>query len=105
MAEFATTTGPDGAPALAVSGELDISGVDEFLARAGALLESGTGPIGVDLAGVTFIDSSGLGALVRLQKAATAEKRGLRLLEVPRPVARILELTGLTDLFSQGPAS
>jgi anti-anti-sigma factor len=105
MAEFATSTGPDGSLALAVAGELDISGVDEFLARAGDLVESGADPVDLDLGGVTFIDSSGLGALVRLQKTVTSTGRRLQLVNVPRPVSRILELTGLSDLFAWGPTS
>ncbi|GAB7003633.1 hypothetical protein JCM18899A_11040 [Nocardioides sp. AN3] len=101
MAEFGTVTGQDGASALAVSGDLDISGVDEFLAHVGELLTTGSGPFVLDLGGVTFIDSSGLGALVRVQKSASSVGRDLRLEHVPRSVSRILELTGLTDLFPE----
>ena len=101
MAEFVTTPGADAAPVLAVSGDLDISGVEEFLDHAARLLDDGTAGIEVDLGGVTFIDSSGLGALVRLQRTATVAGRHLRLTNVPRPVTRILELTGLTDLFTE----
>ncbi|MDH2412684.1 STAS domain-containing protein [Nocardioides sp. CER19] len=104
MAEFVTTTGA-AAPRLAVSGDLDISGVEEFLSHAGRLLDAGTTAIEIDLAGVTFIDSSGLGALVRLQKSATAGGQQLRLANVPRPVTRILDLTGLTELFEERPDS
>lgn len=105
MAEFVTSTGQDTAPVLAVSGDLDISGVDEFLEHADRLLRESASTIDIDLAGVTFIDSSGLGALVRLQKTATENGRELRLSNVPRPVTRILELTGLTDLFAERPGS
>lgn len=105
MAEFATSSGPDGAPALAIAGELDISGVDEFLARAGALIDTGADPVDLDLGRMTFIDSSGLGALVRLQRSLTSEGRQLQLLNVPRPVSRLLELTGLSDLFMQVPSN
>jgi anti-anti-sigma factor len=101
MAEFVTTPGADNAPVLAVSGDLDISGVKEFLDDADRLLDTGAAAIELDLGGVTFIDSSGLGALVRVQRTATVAGRQLRLTNVPRPVTRILELTGLTDLFTE----
>ena len=100
MAQFVTTPGADAAPVLAVSGDLDISGVDEFLDHAERLVDAGAAEIEVDLGGVTFIDSSGLGAMVRLQRTATAAGRQLWLSNVPRPVTRILELTGLTGLFT-----
>ncbi|GAA1952629.1 STAS domain-containing protein [Nocardioides panacihumi] len=105
MAAFVTTTSQDSAPVLAVSGDLDISGVDEFLAHADRLLALDADAIEVDLSGVTFIDSSGLGALVRLHNTAADAGRELRLTNVPRPVTRILELTGLTDLFAERPES
>jgi anti-sigma B factor antagonist len=105
MAEFVTSTGQDSASVLAVSGDLDISEVENFLSHAGRLLDTGTRVIDVDLGGVTFIDSSGLGALVRLQRRATEDGRELRLANVPRAVARVLDLTGLTDLFAERPES
>jgi anti-anti-sigma factor len=103
MAEFAITTGQDSASVLAVSGDLDISGVDDFIDHADRLLESTPGTIDIDLGGVTFIDSSGLGALVRVQKSAHASGQRLRLAHVTRPVSRILDLTGLTDMFAEWP--
>jgi anti-sigma B factor antagonist len=103
MAEFVTSTGEDSASVLAVSGDLDISGVEDFLAQANRLLEADAHLIDVDLGGVTFLDSSGLGALVRLQKRVTEDGRELRLANVPRAVSRVLALTGLTDLFAERP--
>lgn len=105
MARFVTLTGRDGIAGLAVSGDLDISGVEELLSTAGSLLDAGADVVELDLSGVTFIDSSGLGALVRLKKTVVAAGGQLRLVDVPRPVARILELTGLTDLFDDRPES
>jgi anti-sigma B factor antagonist len=102
MAEFATSTGPDSTAVLAVSGDLDIAGVDEFLDHGERLLRSGVPALEVDLADVTFIDSSGIGALVRLWKAAS-DGQQLRLRHVPRSVSRVLELTGLTDMFADRP--
>ncbi|SFC13705.1 anti-anti-sigma factor [Nocardioides terrae] len=99
MVGLATSTGPDGAAVLAVSGDLDIAGVAAFLEHAQPLLQSDAAVIEVDLRDVTFLDSSGIGALVRLRKA-TADGQRLRLSHVPASVARVLELTGLTDLFA-----
>jgi len=99
MVGFVTSTGPDGSAVLAVSGDLDIAGVAEFLEYAQKLVQSDADVIEVDLRDVTFLDSSGIGALVRLRKA-TADGQRLRLSHVPRPVARVLELTGLSDVFA-----
>jgi anti-sigma B factor antagonist len=103
MAEFATATGPDEAVVLLVSGDLDIASEQDLLGRATALLDAGAALLDVDLGEVTFLDSSGLGALVRARQLAHERGRELRLASVPRSVARILELTGLADLFPERP--
>jgi len=48
---------------------------------------------------VDFIDSSGLGALVRLMHAARAKHGDLKLCGVPEPVRRTLQMTNLLTLF------
>ena len=50
----------------------------------------------VDLADVTYMDSSGLGALVGLK--ASAIKKGLCILEFANMTPRVLELLRLTNL-------
>jgi len=55
--------------------------------------------IAIDLSQTTFIDSSGLGALVALRKAAIGQQGALRLLNPQPPVQQILELTRLDALF------
>jgi anti-anti-sigma factor len=53
------------------------------------------GPLVLDLSGITFIDCSGLQALVRLH-----ERRGARLVATSPVVERLLTLTELNDFFS-----
>ena len=48
---------------------------------------------------VNFVDSSGLGALVRLVQSAKSEGRHLRLCAVPDRVRQAIELTNLQSLF------
>ena len=52
----------------------------------------------VDLADVTFLDSAGVGALLRMYKRQSAAGRGFVLREPQQAVLRVLELTGVTDL-------
>lgn len=49
---------------LAVGGELDLATAAQFRTSIGALLGTGCRHVVVDLSEVTFLDSSGLGALV-----------------------------------------
>ncbi len=47
------------------------------------------------LGGVTFVDSSGLRAIVRAHKRQTAAGGALALVDPSEPVARLLDITGL----------
>lgn len=94
MAEFTVGTG-----SLAVSGDVDVATVDAFIARAEEAFAGADGALVIDVGGVTFIDSSGLGALVRIHKSAQEKGLGMRLVNVPTAVSRIFDLTGLGSLF------
>lgn len=63
-----------------------------------ALYNSGP-ELWVDLARVTFIDSTGLGMLVGLLKEARELNGEIRLMNAGREVRRILQVTGLEALF------
>jgi anti-sigma B factor antagonist len=49
----------------------------------------------IDVSGVTFMDSSGLGALISLHKSMRSQNGALRLLNPSTNVRQILELTRL----------
>ena len=53
----------------------------------------------IDLAGVDFCDSSGLGVLVQLHKAAEREGRRLVLRAPTLNVRRLFDVAGLSDVF------
>ena len=88
---------PGDPPVLQVAGEIDLATVD---ALQTALEEAiSTDPtVVVDMAGVTFLDATGL--RVVLQAGASLNGTGpLTLLNAPR-VAWLLELVGLSELSS-----
>jgi len=64
-----------------------------------AALEDGHKNIEVDLSQTTFVDSSGLGALVALHKTAASRKGSLRLVNPQPSVQQILELTRLDGIL------
>lgn len=100
MAQFVTTSVDDEVCSLAASGEVDIATVEAFLDAAGTCLGSGAATIEIDLGGVTFLDSSGLGALVRLRNESGEAGKSLVLVNVPAAVGRLFEVTGLAEVFT-----
>jgi anti-sigma B factor antagonist len=84
---------------LDVSGEVDIASLDALLVRALRCLEESQSVLEIDLNGVTFIDSSGLGALVRIRNEAAARGTDVTLVSTPDSVKRLLELSGLSTIF------
>jgi anti-anti-sigma factor len=77
---------------LVVSGELDIDGADAL--RTAVAAHAGE-PVVVDLSAVSFIDSRGLSALLRLRHA----NPGLTLVNPTADARRLFELTGTTRLL------
>jgi anti-sigma B factor antagonist len=76
------------------SGELDLLArpyVTETVAAK--LQDGGIERLVVDLGGVTFCDSSGLGALLDIRRAAADAGVDMVLRAVPRSVSRLLDLT------------
>lgn len=76
---------------LYLSGRLDAHQVPGFLAAAEPLAPATT----LDLGGVTFMDSSGLAALVRLVRAASYGGQELEIVNVQDGVRLAMEITGL----------
>ncbi len=99
MAEFVTASLGETARVLVVSGEVDVASADDLLPAAEPCLVSGASELRVDLGAVTFIDSSGLGALVQLRNAAARHDQQVVLENVPASVRRLLEITGLTEIL------
>ena len=81
-----------------VVGEIDVASADEFGDRLLESLER-SDSLEVDLGGMTFIDSSGLGALVRLRTEAEIADKDVALVNVSSSTARLLKVTGLQGLF------
>ena len=85
----------DGAVVLEVNGELDLHSSPPLRAELLRLSEGASPQIVVDLAGVSFIDSTGIGVLVGGLKKAR-ERGGKLVFCSPQPrVKRVFEITGL----------
>ncbi len=95
-----TISQSDGRTFVAVAGDIDCATAPELHA---ILDQYGHQSVTVDLNGVTFIDSSGLGTLISAQERITLAG-GQLAIRSPRPnVQKAFEITGLTERFTGDP--
>ena len=93
----------DGVPHLELIGELDLSTVDPLKLRLELVEREEPHTIVVDLRRVTFMDSMGLGILVSHRVRGRQAGRRLVLVEGPRHIQDLFELTGMRDQFDWVP--
>lgn len=85
---------------LTLRGTLIIGRDTELLTgKIQALLDAGESQILLDLAQVTFIDSTGISALVRNYGLANNRAASLKLLRLTRRVYDVLQITRLSSVF------
>ena len=84
---------------LTVAGELDYSECSAFRMHIDRVLQSSPSALIVDMSGIEYLDSSGLGLLLSLSREYTPHG-GRLVLITNSTVNSILELTRLTGIFS-----
>jgi len=89
------TNDADGTLVLRLIGELDLSNVDGLRPEIDDVIDRGPPALVIDLAGVTFMDSSGIALLIE-----TAQRIGSISVRNPsRVIRRIIGATGLSDVL------
>lgn len=88
-----------GVPVLSIRGEIDVSTAPALRDRLLSVAQSGNTRAVVDLREVTFLDSTALGVLVSALKRFRSADGDLRLVVTGRSIVKVLEITGLVDVF------
>lgn len=84
----------------ALSGELDDAAARQVRdIDLDELASTGCSRVSIELDGLEFIDSSGIGSLVNLRNRATARGVIFEIGAVPTPIERTLVMAGLAELF------
>ena len=95
MIEFDVTTTGDGIGVVTPKGRLNMVSARRLKEVLSGLVTGGTTRIVVDMAETTFLDSSGLGALIAGLKSARQAGGDLR---IARPTPSVLTVFQLTNL-------
>jgi anti-sigma B factor antagonist len=92
-----------GTTTVALLGEVDVLSVDQVRVALDEALAARPREIMVDLSGLAFIDSTGLGAIISGFQRARDAGIGFRLARPTRPVHQILVLSGLLEVVELTP--
>ncbi|HWC31596.1 MAG TPA: STAS domain-containing protein [Actinomycetota bacterium] len=95
------TQSVDGTVTLAVSGELDMATRDRLLGALEWLEANGEEAITVDLTGLSFIDATGLHALIRARDSARMRGATLEFRNPSPAVRRLISLVGPEGLVEE----
>ena len=82
-----------------VSGEIDVYTAPRLRETLISLVDQGNYHLIVDMEGVDFLDSTGLGVLVGGLKRVRAHEGSLRLVCNQERILKIFRITGLTKVF------
>ena len=82
-----------------LSGEIDAHTAPSFAARFDPLPAGADAAVILDMAEVTFMDSSGLRVLIELNRRASESGLAMIVRAPSRAVARIIEISGLSDII------
>ena len=95
-----TTLADDGTVTVTVLGEIDFSNADEVADGIRDAITDWSPPaVHVDLRAASFIDSTGLGALIEGYRAATESNTRYLVVNPSRTFRRVLTVTGLNGFF------
>ena len=90
----------DGRTVVEVSGEIDVYTAPKLREALLNLVESGNYRLIVDMEGVEFLDSTGLGVLVGGLKRVRAHDGAIDIACTQGRILRIFKITGLSNVFA-----
>jgi anti-anti-sigma factor len=92
---------PDGHATAVIRGELDAATTDAALEYVTQVIARSSGPIEVDLTGLSFCDARGLRALAGMSARARTAGCQLRLTGTRPGIAKIMRITGMDASFPE----
>ena len=95
----AKVVGFDGDSVVFLAGELDMATAPELTGVLGKIIEDGPQEVVLDFSGLSFIDSSGIAALVDSQQRLSEQSRRLSIHGAQPGAVRVFEIAGLVDFL------
>ncbi|OLC46398.1 MAG: hypothetical protein AUH80_06750 [Chloroflexi bacterium 13_1_40CM_4_65_16] len=97
--EVETRTADNGITVVAPTGRLDVAGAPALKEAISEVVKNGPPRIVIDMEGVSFVDSTGLGSVISALKQVRGSQGELRLAAPNQQARVVLELTTLDRVF------
>jgi anti-anti-sigma factor len=97
MLTLSCRIGQGGQTMVRFAGELDYASADHACDYVRGVIDVHGGRVLLDVAGLSFCDASGLGALARMSRHAGQAGSSLHLVAPPPRLMKIIRITGLED--------
>lgn len=85
---------------IVLAGELDAATVPELDAQAPRLIAGAREALVLDVEAIAYLDSAGIGALLRLDNDLRAREARLVLRRLPASLRRVLDFSGMDGRFT-----
>lgn len=92
------------ATVVTLAGEIDLSNHVPLRTVLNDLIVGGSVHLVLDMTGVSFMDSTGLGALIGTRRRVHAFQGSLRIVLTNDAIMRVFEVTGLDNVFDLYPS-
>jgi anti-sigma B factor antagonist len=89
---------PD-ATVLAARGEIDVYSSSMFREEITSIIDAGTHRLVLDIEGVEFLDSTGLGVLISALKRVRARDGSMGIVCTQPRILRVFKVSGLSEVF------
>ena len=86
---------------ISVHGDIDMSDIKAFKEKSFEIGRTSEKDLIIDFKGVGYIDSSGIGILLTLNKMQKGKGRAFRLVNCSENIERILELSSLSGILGK----
>ena len=97
--EVETRSADNGITVVAPTGRLDVAGAPALKEAISEVVKTGPPRIVIDMGGVSFVDSTGLGSVISALKQIRGSQGELRLAAPNQQARVVLELTTLDRVF------